>query len=298
MLVIRARTTAKAIFFFALTAFFSCNSEPKAPEKPIIQDSAPVIIEKKVEDPVQIAVVDQEKLAVTPYLMVAANMLERATNHEDISKHIEILKSLDPLKLEHTLNTDEFRRCFWINVYNAFEQSFLLKDSILYTKDRVEFLQQKKIVVAGDTFSLNDIKHGVLRRGATIWVNGKKRITHNDVFIKKFMVQDIDYRIHFALNDGSASAPPICVYLPSTTDEQLNKVTKFYLQKECLLKTEDNKPVIMVPAMMNWYSDDFGSKEDKKEILRKYSIIEKDSQPRLDYKNYNWNLKLNNYFQF
>ncbi len=86
----------------------------------------------------------------------------------------------------------------------------------MYQKDRGAFFSKKQIPIAGYTVSMEDIEHGVLRRGATIWSKGYIRIrVFRKDFIQKFVVNTVDFRIHFALNCGAKSCPPVVV-LPRT----------------------------------------------------------------------------------
>ena len=240
--------------------------------------------------------VDQDRLRDESLPMVAANMLDRVIHNQDVSKHMAILKAVDPDKLDRQLSTDALRRCFWIDLYNAYSQYFLKKDPSLYKSDRNEFFKKDQIDVAGFTVNMNDIEHGVLRRGATIWSKGHVRIPFRNDFVNKFKVDKVDWHIHFALNCGAKSCPPICVYLPGKVDEQLDKGAKYYLNKECSYDKKDNK--VTVPALMNWFSDDFGNKDDKRRILAGNGIIPDSSDPEIDYKDYDWTMMIDNYKQF
>lgn len=251
---------------------------------------------KDEEQEQRIIDVNIKKLSSYSYAEVAADMLERVIKGEEVSKHLSLLESINPDDLEQQLSNDELRLCFWINAYNAHAQYFLKKDPTLYKEDRNEFFKKEQINIAGFNVSMNDIEHGVLRRGATIWSKGHVRIPFRNEFVNKYKVSEVDYRIHFALNCGAKSCPPICVYLPNNTNNQLTKATDYYLNKEC--EYDESKATVKVPALMTWFADDFGTKEDKRDILRKHKVIPDQADPTIEYKDYDWTMKVDNYKQF
>ena len=240
--------------------------------------------------------VDQSKLAAQSYPMIAANMLDRVIHGQDVSQHMKLLKEADPDKLAESLNTDELRRSFWIDIYNGYTQYFLKTDPKLYKEDRNAFFKKDQIAIAGYNLCMNDIEHGALRRGATIWSKGNVRIPWRNSFVRHFKVEKVDYRIHFALNCGARSCPPVCVYLPERADEQLDAASKSYLTKECSYDKEEN--TVEVPALMTWFSDDFSTGEGKRAILVRNGIIPEGVKPKIEYKDYDWDMQVANYKQF
>lgn len=238
----------------------------------------------------------QERLSNLSYAMLSANFVDRVIHNESVARHLAIFKSIDPDKLDDQLKTDALRRCFWINIYNGYTQHFLKSDPSLYQSDRNEFFKKDQIEIAGFTLNMNDIEHGALRRGATIWSKGHIRIPFRNEFVNRFKVQTVDWHIHFALNCGAKSCPPVCVYLPDRADEQLDKAASYYLKKECTFSKKDN--AVRVPALMSWFADDFGDKDSKRDILKKFAIIPGNSDPSIEYKDYDWEMYIENYKQF
>lgn len=246
--------------------------------------------------PKRIITLDQDKLSSYSYAEISADMLERVIKGEDVNKHMELMRNADPEKLDQQLNTEELRLCFWINTYNANAQYQLKKDPSLYKSDRNEFFKKEQIYVAGYQVSMNDIEHGVMRRGATIWSKGHVRIPFRNEFVNKYKMDNVDYRIHFALNCGAKSCPPVCVYLPSRTNAQLSTGTCYYLKKEA--EYDKEKDLLKLPALMTWFSDDFGTRDDKRDIVAQCKVIPDDASPSIEYKDYDWTMKVENYKQF
>lgn len=103
----------------------------------------------------------------------------------------------------------------------------------------------------------------------------------------------VDYRIHFALNCGAKSCPPIAYYSPEKLDQQLDIATKNYLSSEADYNKE--KDVLYLPAIMGWFRADFGGKKGMREILKSHNIIPEAANPKIKFKDYDWTLELSNY---
>ncbi|MGI8581046.1 MAG: DUF547 domain-containing protein, partial [Chitinophagaceae bacterium] len=103
----------------------------------------------------------------------------------------------------------------------------------------------------------------------------------------------LDYRIHFALNCGAKSCPPIAFYTPETLDTQLELATNAYLASEADYDSTNN--IIKLPKLMSWFRADFGGKKGMIKILKKHNIIPAEAYPKINFKKYDWTLYLNNY---
>ncbi len=227
------------------------------------------------------------------YTELSARFVDRVIHDKPVDEILVRLKSINPDSLDAALNTDRERLTFWINLYNGFSQYYLQKDPSLYLNDRSAFFEKEQIPVAGYVVSLDMIEHEVLRKGATIWSKGYVREPDTE-FGEKFHVDVVDYRIHFALNCGAKSCPPIVVYRAPVVAKQLNLNTKYYLENQVVFNEE--KGVVKVPRLMTWFSADFGGDaKEKRAILKKYGIIPEDVSPEVEYLPYDWTLDIENY---
>ena len=240
-------------------------------------------------------VVDQPTLNDISYPRLSANFVDRLMHDLPVDRHLEIFKNLDPDSLDDALNTPRKRLTFWLNIYNGFTQYFLKTDPTLYQKNRSAFFKKEQIPIAGYTVSMEDIEHGVLRRGATIWSKGYIRIrAFRKDFIQKYVVDEVDYRIHFALNCGAKSCPPVVAYQVDYVARQFNDNTRYYLNREVEYNKEEN--IVKVPALMNWFSADFGGSDaDKRAILREYGVLPEGVKPDVKYLPYDWTMMIENY---
>jgi hypothetical protein len=191
-----------------------------------------------------------------------------------------------------SLEKDAAKKAFWINLYNGFTQVLLTKNPEKYNS-RNKFFKAKQITVAGKLFSLDKIEHGLLRRSKAKWSLGYFGKLFPNKIEKDLRVDTIDYRIHFTLNCGAKSCPPIAFYDPQNLNIQLEQATKAYLKGEANYDSITN--VVHLPALMSWFRRDFGGKKKMKALLQKIKLIPDDSDPKIKFKKYDWNLFLNHY---
>lgn len=228
----------------------------------------------------------------TDYVKLSQNFLYAAKTGDSTATFIDSLKSADQNVVAGQLNNDHKRQAFWLNLYNGFTQVILKNDPGQY-KTRGSFFSGKQINVAGQEISLDLIEHGILRHSKVKWAEGFLGKLFPSGFEKKFRVKKLDYRIHFALNCGAKSCPPIAFYEPEQLDRQLNVAVKTYLKGE--VTYDKVKNTVAVPALMGWFRNDFGGKKGILEILIKNKIIPEGSKPTIHFKKYDWSLYLNNY---
>ncbi|MFN5417477.1 MAG: DUF547 domain-containing protein [Flavobacteriia bacterium] len=174
------------------------------------------------------------------------------------------------------LNSDNKKITFWLNIYNASTLSNL-RQNPKHLKDRNHFFNLKQINIAGNSFSLNEIENNILRR----------KIGKNPIF-KKLKVNKLDPRIHFALNCGAKSCPPILFYSFENIQEELDLSTKAYLEIECEIK----EGKIYLPMIFSWFEEDFGGKDGVFNFLRKYDKIQSVENPEIIYLPFDWTLSL------
>jgi len=202
------------------------------------------------------------------------------------------LQDLSFDELQNGLRTDEEKKAFWINIYNGYTQLLLRNDPGKY-KNRNNFFKAKQIPIAGKIFSLDEIEHDILRRSKIKWSLGYLSKLFPAKIARQLRVQHLDYRIHFALNCGAKSCPPIAFYDPANLQSQLDIATRAYLSGEASYNTEKNS--LQLPAIMGWFRRDFKGKKNMLLLAKKYNIVPEEKHPSISFKKYNWNLYLNNY---
>ena len=190
--------------------------------------------------------------------------------------------------IEKEQSDDAHKKAFWINVYNAYFQ-ILRKD---YGLKKPEIYTEKSITIAGHKFSLDDIEHGILRRYRYKYSLGFFSNPFASSQIKKMAVSVIDYRIHFALNCGAKSCPPIAFYTVYGLEQQLELATLSFLEGDAEIKEVEKE--VHITKLMKWFLKDFGGRRGIRKILKQQ--LNKDFKKyKLIFKPYSWEEELDNY---
>jgi hypothetical protein len=198
------------------------------------------------------------------------------------------LKSISIMELHHQLNTDDAKKTFWINIYNAYFQ-ILSRQEKLHRKN---IFTKKLIIIAQTRFSLDDIEHGILRRFRWKWSFGYLPNPFTSLLIRNLAVKKVDYRIHFALNCGAKSCPPIAFYTLEKIDTQLNDAMHSFIIAETAI--DMNNKTISTSKLLYWYQGDFGGTSGIKKVLQQILQLQL-SAYKLTFNKYSWETHLENY---
>lgn len=245
-----------------------------------------------VQTTVKPSTTNQMTKSNNPTVQLSQDYIYKAKTGDSLMAIAAQLQNLDYSVLQTTLKTDNERKAFWINIYNGYTQAALKAAPEKY-KDRSAFFKAKTINVAGEIFSLDDIEHGILRHSKIKWSLGHFNKLFPSKREKQLRVDTLDYRIHFALNCGAKSCPPIAFYNAENLDAQLELATKAYLTGEA--EYDSAKNIVRVPKLMSWFRTDFGGKKGMRKILQKQGVIPATAKPSVEFKDYDWNLYLDNY---
>ncbi|MFO7658765.1 MAG: DUF547 domain-containing protein [Bacteroidales bacterium] len=207
------------------------------------------------------------------------------SNIEDILGHLSCL-TID--EMAGQLTDDNKKKAFWINIYNAFNLLLLKNDpEIINTQDgRIMHFSTKKIEIAEHPCSLNFIEHGLLRVSKIRWGRGYLKKPYISLFEKLFRLSAPDPRIHFTLNYGAVSCPPIRVYDSEKIEGQLELAAVTFLDSKIAYYADEN--IVKVSQLFNWYAGDFGGEKGLLDYLRKYQKIPENTDPMIIYNIYNW----------
>ncbi|MFD1552735.1 DUF547 domain-containing protein [Putridiphycobacter roseus] len=164
------------------------------------------------------------------------------------------------------LKTDAQKLAFWVNIYNAFYQLRIHDKGVV----REKVFHLKKIEIAGKKYSLDQIEHGILRRGKNKYTAGLFPIPFQYLALKSLRPTKLDHRIHFTLNCGVVSCPPIAFYNADQLDVQLDLATESYLSTST--KKDDLLQKVIVSRLFLWFYYDFGRKKGIKSILKKHQF--------------------------
>lgn len=185
----------------------------------------------------------------------------KMSHSEDMNHYVSSTHQLRQLNVSE-LTVSE-RKSLFINVYNALVVHALARNKLspqssVSTLDRLKFFAKYSYVIGGHAFCLNDIENGVLRGN---------RVSPVPLISRPFSASDprlavsltCDPRIHFALNCGAKSCPPIAVYSPeeAVLNSQLQMATESFL--DSTVSFHEKEKSVHLSKLFEWYRVDFGS---------------------------------------
>lgn len=228
----------------------------------------------------------------TDFNGLSESFLHRIKSNEDTQDLQDILAQTSIEELDKSLDTNDKRLAFWINIYNAYIQLILQKNPELYD-DRGAFFKKEQITIAGETVSFAKIEHGLIRKSQYEYGLGYIRKWFPNKFERKLRIDNPVFNIHFALNCGAKDCPPVAIYEWERLYEQFKKGTKTYLERTTDYNTDSKE--VAVTSLFNWFRGDFGGTHGVKKILKKNELIPSTKDIDLNYKNYDWTLDLDNF---
>ncbi|MFK8045921.1 MAG: DUF547 domain-containing protein [Crocinitomicaceae bacterium] len=225
-------------------------------------------------------------------LNLSYSFLEHLQNKENTADIVKTYSNLDLEELAKLIDNETEKKAFWINTYNAFVQQILLANQSLFD-DRGKFFGNKQVNIAGILMSFDDIEHGIIRSSRWKLSLGYLRDPFVPKFIRLLRTKKPDGRVHFALNCGAKSCPPIATFHADKIENELDKISKQYLKRT----TKIDGSNITITPLMSWFRADFGGKKGiKKDFLQKFGIIHPDLKKiNLSFGSYDWTLSLGNY---
>ena len=229
---------------------------------------------------------------MSDFVVLSQELLLAVKMGRPYGAYVEQLALADEKHLAPALPTDAERKAFWINVYNAFTQLLLHEQPELY-RNRHRFYASRLIRIAGRWLSLSEVEHGILRRSRHSLSFGYFNHWPVSEFEKKHRVNQRDARIHFALNCGAASCPPVRFYQSARVEEQLDIAAESYLGEMAEYREGNNE--VGLPKLFLWFRGDFGGRRGIWELLRRYGVIPAQARPRFRYFSYDWRMQLNQF---
>ncbi|PSH00502.1 MAG: DUF547 domain-containing protein [Nanohaloarchaea archaeon SW_7_46_7] len=216
---------------------------------------------------------------------LSRQLLQKARKEEETGEIKKKLAEMSERELSRSLDTEDVKKAFWLNIYNAYTQILLNERPSRY-RVKTLFFVRRYIEVAGKKLSLNSIEHGMLRSSRLSFGFGYLKRPLASSFEKKFRLEKEDTRVHFALNCGAKTCPPIKFYRSDQINSQLEKATENYLDQE--VKAEGD--VLYVPRIFYWFRGDFGGKKGVKEFLSEYGY--ETEGKKLKHRKWNWEMEL------
>lgn len=190
-----------------------------------------------------------------------------------LNKYLNLLSKHDP---NSEYLSEDARKAFWINAYNAFTIKLIV---MYYPLSSIRDLGSK-IKIGGAT-SAWDFKFFSL--------NGQKMsLNHieHEILRKKFN----DPRIHFAINCASISCPILLnrAFIGHRLENQLDTQTKAFVNDQSKNKVSAEK--VEISELWKWFEGDFTKNGNLISFLNTYSRTKISSKAKVTYLAYDWNL--------
>lgn len=177
-------------------------------------------------------------------------------NSDAYREYRQLTASLPAFDLA-TLASREQKLAFWLNLYNALVIDGIIHYGIRKTANEIPGFFRRAAYQVGDyRFCLDDIEHGILRANAGHIIIPGPQFTLNDPRCS-FVLDQADFRIHFALVCGAASCPPVRFYDPPKIDAQLDLAARNFVGQE--MEVEADRQTVRLSKLLQWYGEDFGA---------------------------------------
>ncbi len=223
-----------------------------------------------------------------PLQQMAADFLLAVKKREDAGPFLETLANHPTNDLALSLSTDQEKKAFWINGYNAFFLHLRRDEGV----NKPAIYRERLCHIAGLAFSLDEIEHGILRRYRAKLGLGFLPNLFTPGHIRKLAVKKIDFRIHFALNCGAQSCPPIAFYRSDYIEQQLELATHSFLETETSFDEKVNE--LHFSRLGLWYLGDFGGRRGLRKIVQRHLNLGQ-ANSRIIFTDYNWEENLDNF---
>jgi glutaredoxin len=232
---------------------------------------------------------------------------------------VDATAELQNVQLSELLSLSrEEKMSFFINVYNALViHALVAVGPATSTLARLKWFDNISYTIGGVRFTSNDIEHGVLRGNAASPASifsllglGKLGIPVPKTFPSSsssdpragLAIHPLDPRIHFALNCGAVSCPPIRVYSSEKLEFGLAAAASAFCAGEVDVDVEGKK--VTLSMILKWYGGDFGGKKELLVFLVKYCSEEQgrrlselmgrvkdvEKEVKLEFRPYDWSV--------
>lgn len=162
------------------------------------------------------------------------NYTQLKANPEKLERYLDLLAVAEPTELSYNAQL-----VFWVNAYNALVIKGVIDHYPTTSVRKVKwfngFFSRLKFQVAGKTYTLNQIEHGIIR------------------------TEFADPRVHFVLVCASTSCPPLGnrAFSAETIEEHLETATFNFVQNPEQVRIDRAKRRVYLSKIFKWYTEDF-----------------------------------------
>ncbi len=208
------------------------------------------------------------------------------------------LQSFDPSTLERR----QERLAFWINLYNALIVDAVIQFEVKRSVNEAPgFFWRAAYNIGDQRYCAFDIEYGILRANAPHPAIPGPHFDLSDPR-RRYSLEQLDPRLHFALVCAARSCPPIAVYDAAHIDEQLDMAARTFIHHGGVVVNRATGEV-WLSQIFQWYAPDFrgrpfalGDKRPLLEFIAPYLASEADREyilhgkPEVRFQAYDWSL--------
>merc|ERR1712038_1620031 len=252
--------------------------------------------------------VDEDYMAIISRLAKLMQGIETRVKDEKYAEFEENVCELQGIDMNSM--DDNTKTAFIINVYNLMIKYSRTKyqprkDS---TAQRAGYFTKVLTNIGNELFSFQDLENGILRANAlppyalkTVFQAGDERVHH--------ILKKVDPRIHFALNCGAKSCPPVKKFSARDIQEELRIVALAFCEQEDNVRIDVEANELHLNMIFKWYRPDFASNvsglpkallpyllNDRKKCLQ--VLIDKNVKIKVKFNMYDWSSSISRFVEF
>lgn len=177
--------------------------------------------------------------------------------------------------------------------------------------ERHAFFNKVSFQIGPDIFSFQDLENGILRGNRKAPYSLFPQFSKGDPRLRMSM-EKVDCRIHFALNCGAASCPPVKDFTKQGIDEELRIVSQAFCEDDGNVRIDAENNVVYLSKIFGWYKKDFGESnqqllesvlsflrgERKEELGKLLDQQNSGKSVKIKYNDYDWSTDASDYTVF
>ncbi len=190
---------------------------------------------------------------------------------------------------------DDAKLAYWLNAYNS-----TLREALAERPRSGHLFRHRGLFKRathrrdGLEYSLDEIEHGLLRGNKRPPYGLRPLLREGDPKLEAAPGR-VDPRVHFALNCGARSCPPVRTYTAERVGDELETATLSYMEAESSLDREAG--VLTLPGVIKLYRSDFGPDSELVELAARALedsdaewIAARAAELRIEYAGFDWRL--------
>uniref|UniRef100_A0A7S3P657 Glutaredoxin domain-containing protein n=1 Tax=Amphora coffeiformis TaxID=265554 RepID=A0A7S3P657_9STRA len=200
---------------------------------------------------------------------------------------------------------DKTKTAFGINLYNLMiKYAFMKVGAGTNGYRRYLFYNQVKFYVDQHVFSFQDWENGVLRGNRKAPFAFGLQFDNNDPRLD-WIVKEPDCRLHFGLNCGARSCPPVSTYSADSLEDDIAMAALSFCEDDHNVFVDAEKKELHLSTIFSWYKIDFAQRTSELpgavlKFLRRMKhqdldrMIDAGDSIKVVFKPYDWNTNASN----